>query len=65
MKQFLMILFAFAVLFPILAYSADEPKRKAELDEMLKVFPKYEAWEQWLKDTGELPPDFDSLPSIR
>jgi pimeloyl-ACP methyl ester carboxylesterase len=33
------------------------------LNEMLRIFPKSEPWEQWLKRTGELPPDFDALPS--
>jgi len=37
-------------------------KRKAELEWMLRVFPKSEAWEKWLKDSGELPPDFDAMP---
>ena len=51
-------------------------KRQQTLDELLKMlhpsrtpadgrinaFDK--TWEDWLKRTGELPPDFDSMPSI-
>jgi hypothetical protein len=40
------------------------PRQQELLDEMLRRFPKSEPWEQWLKRTGELPPDFDALPSI-
>ena len=40
------------------------PRQQEALDEMLRLFPKSEPWEQWLKRTGELPPDFDALPSI-
>ena len=44
-------------------YAADESSRRAQLDEMLRVFPKSAAWEQWLQKSGELPPDFEALPS--
>jgi dienelactone hydrolase len=50
-------------------------KRRATLEELLKILPRHRAelngrmnlydksWEDWLKRTGELPPDFDALPS--
>ena len=41
----------------------DLDKRKSDLEEMLALFPKSEPWEQWLEKSGELPPDFDALPS--
>jgi pimeloyl-ACP methyl ester carboxylesterase len=44
--------------------SQDLDKRKADLEWMLKTFPKSEPWEKWLQQTGELPPDFDAMPSI-
>jgi dienelactone hydrolase len=37
---------------------------RRELDGMLTVFPRSLPWEKWLQATGELPPDFKSLPSI-
>src|SRR6185436_19569703 len=58
-------LFAIAVL--SLVYlslnAANDAKRRAELEEMLRVFPKSAAWEQWLQKSGELPPDFEALLS--
>ncbi len=45
------------------ARGSEEPARK-ELDRLLRILPRSEAWEAWLKKTGELPPDFDSLPSV-
>jgi len=44
------------------SFAQTTDKQKAELEWMLRVFPKSEPWEQWLKTTGELPPDFDALP---
>ena len=49
--------------------------RKQELDDLLKILPpsntritgrisaKDKSWEDWVRRTGELPPDFDSMPS--
>ncbi len=45
------------------AATDDVPKRQALLADMLRTFPKSEAWEAWLHTTGEFPPDFDRLPS--
>lgn len=54
---------------------SDTTKRKADLDRILKVLPEDrisngrisfldETFKDWLKRTGELPPDFDRMPSI-
>ncbi|MEW6236533.1 MAG: alpha/beta hydrolase [Candidatus Omnitrophota bacterium] len=51
---------------PVIALAGEEAvdaKRKETLDQMLKMFPKSEAWEKWLQASGELPPDFDALPT--
>jgi dienelactone hydrolase len=51
-------------------------KRREYLDVLLKILPPSwknftgrinaydKTWEQWVRRTGELPPDFDSMPSI-
>lgn len=50
--------------------------RKQELDDLLKILPptntaitgringKDKSWEDWVRRTGELPPDFDAMPSL-
>jgi len=38
-------------------------KRRQYLDQLLRVLAKSEPWEKWLKQSGELPPDFDAMPS--
>ncbi len=40
----------------------DTAKRRAELQRLLRILPRSEAWERWLARSGELPPDFDALP---
>jgi cephalosporin-C deacetylase-like acetyl esterase len=42
---------------------ADPARRRAYLAEILRILPKSEAWETWLKQSGELPPDFSVMPS--
>src|SRR5262245_52060561 len=56
-------LFVFVMLASLSLHGADDAKRRAQLDEMLRLFPKSAAWEQWLQKSGELPPDFEALPS--
>ncbi|MBL8217552.1 MAG: alpha/beta fold hydrolase [Bryobacterales bacterium] len=72
------LLLTLAILAP--AQSTEDPavtaRRKAYLDQLLRVLKpsripadgrlnnKDKTWEDWLRRTGELPPDFDSLPSI-
>jgi len=53
-----------------------DAKRRATLDELLRLLRPSgkpadgrinatdQTWEDWLRRTGELPPDFDSMPSI-
>ena len=53
----------------------DDDKRRKELEEFLKIFPHTrkprtgrinaydQTWEDWVKRTGALPPDFDTMPS--
>ena len=41
----------------------DASKRKKYLDEIRTAIPHSTAWETWLEKSGELPPDFDTLPS--
>ncbi len=44
---------------------ASVKRRKAYLKELLEMLPaqKERAWQKWLKKSGELPPDFEKLPS--
>lgn len=37
---------------------------KEELKRLLRILPESKPWREWLEKSGELPPDFDSLPSI-
>ncbi len=39
-------------------------RRKAFLTQLLATLPQDPAWNEWLQRTGELPPDFDSLPTL-
>jgi dienelactone hydrolase len=39
-------------------------KRKKALKRILSILPKNKVWEDWLEESGELPPVFDALPSI-
>lgn len=36
--------------------------QKEYLDNLLKILPNVPSWNQWLETSGELPPDFNSLP---
>ena len=56
--------------------AAAAARRKEALDTLLKVLPRTstritgritaqdKSWEDWAKRTGELPPDFDTMPSL-
>ena len=37
------------------------PRRHVEITGRINAYDK--SWEDWLKRTGELPPDFDAMPS--
>ncbi len=55
---------ALILIFSIPASGADDTaKRKAYLDGIRTAIPHSGAWERWLNESGELPPDFDALPS--
>lgn len=45
----------------IAAFAADP---RATLDQLLRVLPESKEWSAWLEQSGELPPDFDTMPSI-
>ncbi|HUS07404.1 MAG TPA: alpha/beta fold hydrolase, partial [Bryobacteraceae bacterium] len=59
-----------------LAQDAVTERRKRDLEHFLKTFPPSrtpatgrinaydKTWEEWVRRTGELPPDFQSMPSI-
>lgn len=69
------ILIGFLIAFSVFAQDAAD-RRRQSLDLFLRVLPPSHApatgrlsalentWEEWIKRTGELPPDFDALPSI-
>ncbi len=42
----------------------DTARQKELLAELLRILPKSEPWEKWLKEKGTLPPDFDALPGV-
>ena len=39
-----------------------EQTQREYLDNLLKILPEVPSWNQWLEESGELPPDFNSLP---
>ncbi|MGC8833653.1 MAG: acetylxylan esterase, partial [Armatimonadota bacterium] len=41
-----------------------EERRQFYMQSLLRFLPKSEPWEEWLRSTGEQPPDFDAMPSI-
>src|SRR6266545_8200534 len=44
---------------------APPTERQQELlAQILRALPRSEPWEEWLKQTGAHPPDFDNLPSV-
>lgn len=42
---------------------ADEAARKASLEQLRRITTKSPAWERWQEQSGELPPDFEAMPS--
>ena len=56
--KYLLVFLAFAVSLPAMT----EQDRRDYLDWMLKSLPPAPAFNQWVKSTGELPPDFDAFP---
>lgn len=39
-------------------------RRRATLEDLRRLLPRSEPWEHWLRTKHELPPDFESLPSL-
>ncbi len=58
------ILFSAGAWLPAAEPPDDEAARRRELERILRILPKSEPWEDWLKKSGELPPDFSRLPSV-
>lgn len=64
------------ILWLVLAAALPAADRKQELEDLLKILPpsstritgrisaRDKSWEDWVRRTGELPPDFDSMPSV-
>ncbi len=75
-KSFICLFFSLSVLFQHSAVSQNEQeRRKHYLDELIRLqeqpashdsFVNYHdsTWVAWVERTGELPPDFDAVPSI-
>ena len=71
----LLLLATAAGLVPAAAQDASTERRKRDLDHLLKVLlpsrtpatgrinAHDKTWEEWIRRTGALPPDFDSMPS--
>ena len=51
-----------AAIHPLRSMDADQ--RRDYLDKLLKTLPDAPAFTQWLKTSGEFPPDFDALPRM-
>ena len=54
---------AASVLIASVGLGADTTKQQQTLDDILRILPRSAPWENWLKSSGELPPDFSKLPS--
>lgn len=44
--------------------AVNEAARRAYLEKLLQILPSAPAFDAWLKQSGELPPDFDALPRV-
>ena len=63
------VIFTCAVLAGLLvpvqrSYSMTPEERRDYLAKLLKILPPVPSFQQWLDKTGELPPDYDSLPKV-
>lgn len=64
MKKFLAVLLIAALLRANVGTAhADEATRKASLEQIQRITAKSPAWERWQEQSGELPPDFEAMPS--
>src|SRR5580700_12104158 len=50
--------------FSVPASSMTTEERRQYLEKLLQILPDVPSFKQWLDKTGELPPDFDTLPRI-
>ena len=76
-KKFHLVLFSLQLIFSIQSNAAQDnlSRRKMYLKQILSVMPAEKpsrgpvspldaTWQDWLSRTGELPPDFNSMPSL-
>ncbi len=63
MRLYPVSLLAVALGVATVATAMTEPQRREHLDWMLKHLPDSPEWRAWQQKSGELPPDFDALPS--
>lgn len=59
-----LILLAPLVVSVATAQESSQAQRRGELERLLRRLPDSPAFSRWLQESGELPPDFDALPSI-
>src|SRR5580692_10781297 len=50
--------------FSVPASSMTTEERRQYLEKLLQILPDVPSFQQWLDKTGELPPDFDTLPRV-
>ncbi len=53
---------AFALLLPASAMTVEE--RRQYLEKLQQILPDVPSFREWLRTSGELPPDFDALPRV-
>ena len=62
------LLFLVALLLSPLAFAVTNAppteKQKQLLEEILRILPRSESWERWVKATGSYPPDFDTMTNF-
>src|SRR5271157_1839975 len=46
------------------AWSMTEAERRQYLGKLLQTLPEVPSFNQWMKKTGEIPPDFDAFPKV-
>jgi pimeloyl-ACP methyl ester carboxylesterase len=62
MSRWKIALCAFALLLPASAMTVEE--RRQYLEKLQQILPDVPSFREWLQTSGELPPDFDTLPRI-
>lgn len=64
MRKTIMLLAALLLLVPVALQAMTEAERSAYLEWMKTSLPEVPEFNEWQARTGELPPDFDALPSV-